>query len=127
MQDLSCDFDVDFKVTNFKKEPNAHKCAVLSGFLAPSLEPPLTKPQMNKYASTFLPKIMAETFYNDMAALYHWIGKHNNNDKKQEQKFQKVKAALAGDGYSDSDRSNLLLVFEEIVDWKKDNGKMFCS
>ena len=127
MENLSCDYGVDFKYSNIKKEPNAHKGAVLSGFLALPLEPHLNKNQLQEYANSFLPKIQAETFYNDMAALYYWIGKHTNTDKQQEQKFKKVKAALSNSQeYNDSDSNHLLLVFEELVDWKKANGQAFC-
>ena len=127
MENLSCDYGVDFKYSNIKKEPNAHKGAVLSGFLAMPLEPHLNKNQLQEYANSFLPKILAETFFHDMAALYYWIGKHTNTDKQQEQKFKIVKAALSNSQeYNDSDSNHLLLVFEELVDWKKANGQAFC-
>jgi hypothetical protein len=125
MEDLAIDYDVVFQNSNFKKEPMATRCAILSGFLAVPWDKPLMKAQMLDYALSFLPKFLAHQFYDDMASIYHWIGKHTNNDKKQEHKFKLVKAALETRDYWPVDKDQMLLVFGEIVDWKNENGKDF--
>jgi hypothetical protein len=45
--------------------------------------------------------------YKDMASLYYWIGKHNNNNQEQEEKFAMVKGALLKGSYTEDERGLL--------------------
>jgi hypothetical protein len=125
---LAIHYKVNFLTNNFKKEPAAHRGAVLSGFLNVKIfDPnkggqPMTKADIFNYVLTFLPKCMTETFFNYMAALYHWIRSYTNNDQKQQEKFRLVKAVLEKKDYSTKDRENLTQIFAELVDWKKKDG-----
>jgi hypothetical protein len=120
LQDLAVDHQVDLKLTNIKKQLYAHPCALLLGFVSTPLSEPLDKGALQNVAHTLFPDLLAATFYDDMAALYHWLGKHTNNDKKQQKKFCKVKAAIATGDHSEEDRKNLEIIFAQVVDWKKE-------
>ena len=120
MEDLCAEYGVNFKLSNIKKQQFAHPCALLCGFVSQPLEDGLMeKTALYNAACTFLPPYLASNFYDDMAALYHWLGKHTNNDKKQIEKFRLVKAAIATGSHSEDDKTTLEIIFAEVVDWKK--------